>query len=240
MSLTFSVVLNHAPWAHDRDETVRTMLRDLGGPEAFLLNATDYRGGGPSPKSEPVRFTLDQWEWAARQDVAHHVFMTDDLELYTDLMLGSSFLLALSHLLEFVPGKIVGLLSNHPRCRELYDRGHRWYRTNSWVVGPCYVVPHHLMVRVADWAARRWPHETVDRLGWSDDAELNEWISKEGPREAWHPLPTIIRHRRDPSTWSHTGHGDEFSHERLSVWDEPGPYNWSCTKDVPLLPVGGP
>jgi hypothetical protein len=52
---------------------------------------------------------------------------------------------------------------------------------------------------------------------------MNMWISSQGPRESWHPLPTIIEHRGDlESTWQS---GDCFSRERVS---------WRADRFAPL------
>lgn len=54
------------------------------------------------------------------------------------------------------PDRVLGLLSNHPRGPELAMAGARWYRTNSWVVGPAYVVPHAHMVALSAWEEVRY------------------------------------------------------------------------------------
>jgi hypothetical protein len=207
--MTFSLVVNHAPWAKDREKKAEELL-DASGADNVMFHCTDYRDGGPNPKGQPVDFTLNQWRWSARQQVDHHVFMTDDLKL------ALHFWEILAAMVESAPSRILGLLSNHPYAPTLAEKGVRWYRTNSWVVGPCYVVPHEHMTRLLPWAEARGSAGSVDKLGWSDDSELNEWITRKGPGEAFHPIPTPIEHMRTLSTWEHTGHGDDYSHERVS------------------------
>jgi hypothetical protein len=216
MTPTFSLVVNHAPWARERLATALYLFAEsIGYAKAALLHDTDYRDGGPSAKCRPVLFTVNQWNWSAQQRVTHHVFMTDDLDL------APGFWKILEAMVMAAPEDVIGLLSNHPESPRLLQEGWHWYRTNSWVVGPCYVVPHVAMVDLADWAERRWPAETWDKLGWADDSELNHWVSTRGRKQALHPLPTPIEHKREISTWGHTGHGDDFSHERVS-WRESG------------------
>lgn len=208
---TFSLVVNHAPWAKERMATALLLLAEgIGHVQTFRLHDEDYRGGGPNAKDKPVLFSINQWNWSAQQTVTHHVFMTDDLEL------APGFWPILSAMVSTAPEDVIGLLSNHPKSVDLLREGYRWYRTNSWVVGPCYVVPHAAMTDLADWAERRWPDQTWDKLGWSDDSELNHWVSTRGRKQALHPLPTPIEHKRELSTWGHTGHGDDYSHERVS------------------------
>lgn len=224
MSATFSLCLNHTPWRLERVEAKVRMLCELlplsrGAP--FLLHTTDYRDEGRedarvpgNPKPAWVDFSLAQWRWSAKQQATHHLFMTDDL------LLAPGFWGLLEGMVGARPESVLGLLSNHPSAPKLHAEGLSWYRTNSWVVGPCYVVPHDLLVRFLEWAEPyRGP---AAGNGWSDDSTLNEWITFHGPGEAWHPLPTIIEHDRElVSTWAHTGHGDDYSHERVS-WKQVG------------------
>lgn len=215
-----SLVVNHAPWAIDRLHTLREMLEVLtpmpnGG--TYWTHDTDYRGGGPTPKIGPVDFTLAQWRWAAAQkEATHHVFMTDDLEL------AYGFWDILEAMVSAIGLEVIGLLSNHPAARNLQGQGARWYKTNSWVVGPCYVIPHRFLEGLLTWSEARGPAGSVDGLGWADDSELNEWITRAGPAEAFHPIPTPIRHLPFASTWTHTGHGDQYSRECVS-WRQ---YPW--------------
>lgn len=211
MTPTFSLVVNHAPWCENRRSTAWALLVEaIGCATSTLLHDIDYRGGSGNPKDKPVLFSVNQWNWSAQQKTTHHVFMTDDLEL------APGFWAILNAMVQAAPDDVIGLLSNHPKAPDLAREGWHWYRTHSWVVGPCYVLPHAACVDLADWAERRWPDETWDKLGWADDSELNHWVMTRGRKQALHPIPTPIEHMRGPSTWSHTGHGDEYSHERVS------------------------
>lgn len=244
MKPAISLCMNHTPWRPERVEALRRMLLELvplsrGVP--FFLHDTDYRDEGRrdaevpgNPKPRWVDFSLAQWRWSASQSVSHHLFMTDDLKL------APHFWELLEGMIAAAPRSILGLLSNHPSAPHLYVQGLSWYRTNAWVVGPCYVVPHEHMVRFLPWAESY--RGAAAGMGWSDDSTLNEWITFHGPGEAWHPIPTIISHDRGLlSTWAHTGHGDDFSHERINwqqIHDELGPHSWENIRGAPMLRVG--
>ncbi|HEY1696897.1 MAG TPA: hypothetical protein VGG39_32285 [Polyangiaceae bacterium] len=215
MKVSVSLCLNHAPFAHDRVPGMNRMiehleLRDGEGPRGpFWVHDIDYRKGGTVGKESRVDFTLNQWRWAVKQPTTHHAFATDDLELVP------RFWEVLDAILEVAPNDVIGLLSNHPDGPGLSDR-HRFYATNSWVVGPMYVVPHSMLEQLLAWPdTYKWDARFH---GWSDDATLNAWVTFGGPGRTLHPLPTPIEH--DPeglmSTWSHTGCGGEYSRERLS------------------------
>jgi hypothetical protein len=204
MKVSVSLCLNHAPFAHDRVPGMNRMiehleLRDGEGPRGpFWVHDIDYRKGGTVGKESRVDFTLNQWRWAVKQPTTHHAFATDDLELVP------RFWEVLDAILEVAPNDVIGLLSNHPDGPGLSDR-HRFYATNSWVVGPMYVVPHSMLEQLLAWPdTYKWDARFH---GWSDDATLNAWVTFGGPGRTLHPLPTPIEH--DPeglmSTWSHTG-----------------------------------
>lgn len=147
------------------------------------------------------------WGWSLEHSVAtHHVFMTDDLAICP------RFWDVLRAMTTAKPEAIIGLLSNHPAGPRLAAAGAHWYRCNSWIVGPAYVVPRMHLERFLPWY-REWI-ECQEKRHYGDDSSLNVWISSHGPRESWHPLPTIIEHRGDiESTWQS---GDCFSRERVS------------------------
>jgi hypothetical protein len=177
------------------------------------------------------------WQWAIDTNASHHIFMTDDLHL------APHFWPALEAMVCAKPDAILGLLSNHPAGPRLAESGARWYRCNSWVVGPAYVVPHAHLVKFLAWYKAWIP--TVNRGNFGDDSSLNEWISREGPGESWHPLPTIIEHRDDiESTWQG---GDQFSKERVSwrfmhepVANEGGGYKWDALPFAPGFDMTDP
>ena len=213
MSATFSLVVNHTPWREERCRAKTEMLVELlplsrGVP--FLLHDTDYRGLDWQQEGK-VRWALRQWEWALSTRATHHVFLTDDLRL------ASRWWACLEAMVEACPDRPIGLLSNHPEAMGLYMRGFSWYATNSWLVGPAYVMPHELLERFVGWFLSlpdgdwRTPGTRAYR---NDDSSINEWVTHHGGGRTLHPLPTIIEHRADLE--STVGHGDRYSRERLS------------------------
>lgn len=263
---TFSLVVNHTPWRPERVESLREMLDELRRPPAFsdawgpgntplYLNDADYRG--TDWQTSKVQWALDQWTWSAEWNRTHHVFLTDDLHLMP------GFWRALSAMVEGCPDNPIGLLSNHPRGPETWSNGHAWYRTNSWLVGPAYVLPHAFLLEFLEYFRALPDGNTAPGMkGWAnDDSSINEYVTRSG-RWTAHPLPTIIEHRGDLE--STVGHGDKYSRERLS-WrairsvaeEQPGgtfewvsticdtdtaalmrPGHWEGAASSPLLTVG--
>lgn len=211
MTTTFSLVINHTPWVPERVRAMAEMRRTLAVNELdelpLMFNDTDYRG--TDWQQSKVQWALDQWRWASKQDVTHHVFMTDDLHI------APRFWDILGAMVANTGDNPIGLLSNHPRAFGGSGRS-CGYRTNSWLVGPAYVLPHDFLVRFLAWfeALPDGPHTTFGTKAYrNDDSSINEFVTQSG---SWtfHPMPTIIEHRGDIG--STVGHGDKYSRERLS------------------------
>lgn len=216
MTPTLSLVVNHAPWRPERVAALAAMMPELLAidPERVFVHDTDYRGGG-NWQAAKVRWALAQWTWSLRQPTTHHVFVTDDLHL------APGFVAALVAMVTAHPDVPIGLISNHPRGPELFDAGHHGYRTNAWIVGPAYVMPHQALVDFVRWF-QSLPSGDATMPGTqayrNDDSSINEWVTNGGGGgEVWHPLPTIVEHRGDLA--STVGHGDRHSRERIS-WRE--------------------
>ncbi len=217
--MTFSLCISHTPWVQDRLNAFDAMLGALWlapapgvrvSPCPFLLNNTDYRG--TDWQVSKVAWALAQWRWSAAQGVTHHVFMTDDLHI------APRFWEILSAMCLHTGELPIGLLSNHPKGPALRrDTGAHWYRTQSWLVGPAYVLPHAFLVGFLAWFESLSFDEQKYR---NDDSSANEYVSQIGSY-ACHPLPTIIEHRGDID--STVGHGDKYSRERLSWRQEQWP-----------------
>jgi hypothetical protein len=186
------------------------MLAALGRQERpTFVNSKDYRG--TDWQEAKVEWALSQWRWAAKERTTHHVFMTDDLHI------SPYFWGILTAMVEGSKAQAIGLLSNHPRGPRLFGDGDHGYRTNSWIVGPAYVLEHKLLIDFLAWfeALPDGPHTEPGTKAWAnDDSSLNEFITRKGPGQTWHPLPTIVEHRGDLE--STVGHGDSFSRERVS------------------------
>lgn len=213
-AISFSLAILHAPWQPGRQTALAEMLRDLR-EEDPPCRIFDERKRDSVPWAKFKTVLADaQWDWALNHTSAtHHIFLTDDLNI------APRFWAIARAMIEARPSQIIGLLSNHPQGPTLTTSGLRWYRCNSWVVGPAYVLPRVALAPFLDWYRQRPDDETPNdgRRWFNDDSALNHWNTHFGPGESWHPLPTPIEHRYDlPST---VGHGDRYSRERVS-WRE--------------------
>ncbi len=250
-----SVAILHAQWRPERVRCLNEMLVSLGG---------EWEPAGLFAGQKPARMAwsqfktilaLSQWEWSlAQSDATHHLFLTDDLHM------APGFNEILAAMVTANPRRMIGLLSNHPSAEKLARLGERSYRCNSWLVGPAYCVPRAMLQGFVDWYKSLPDDEEPGGRRWfNDDSALNEWNTRIGPGESWHPLPTIIEHRADLE--SCVGHGDKYSRERVSWrytreciveadrvhWrSEPATFDLEAMKspeywggDGPMLTVGG-
>lgn len=213
--MTLAIVINHAPHREDRKACLARMLAELGGRDRpvdglplFLNDDPRLKPAGPTK----VEWTKRQWRWALDSGADHCLFMSDDLNL------APGFLSILRAMIEAKPTAILGLLSSHPRAVRLALAGYRWYRTNSWIVGPAYVFPRAHLAELFAWFCSLPDGDGPGQIAnLNDDSSANLWVSSRGPHETWHPLPTIIEHRDDIATTWVTG--DKYSRERVS-WRE--------------------
>jgi hypothetical protein len=236
-AMRISLVVNHAPWRPERAAALLLMLKELGGRTNIRINDTDYRG--QDWQAAKVAWALTQWRYGLATGATHCLFMTDDLHI------APRFWDILEAIIEAHPNDPIGFLSNHPkgpelaRNRALQVHG---YRTNSWLVGPCYLLPRAILAEFLPWFEAKAEGNAPGGRGYgNDDSTLNEFITKTG-RTTWHPLPTIIEHRHDLE--STTGHGDKYSRERVSwrecreveVVDDAGNFRWVSYPFTGVLP----
>ncbi len=211
-----SIAIQHAVWRPERREALRPMLVELLAnaiAHPFIgLTITDEKPARMAWSEFKTHLALRQWRWALEQpDCSHHLFMSDDLHL------APGFLPILNAMVEADPDRIIGLLGNHPKAVDM-SAHHSAYRCNSWVVGPAYLMPRAQLEMFLRWYEGLPDTEEPQCRRWfNDDSAINEWNTKHGRGESWHPLPTIIEHRHDVE--STVGHGDCFSRERVS-WRE--------------------
>lgn len=222
----FSLGVLHAPWKLGRKEACEQLFEALATRDADMEQPT-YRVFDENVNTDRARLPFvwaSQWRWACETGATHHLFLTDDVHV------APRFWAILTAMVQARPRSVLGLMSNHPDAVSTLFAGHRWYRTNSWVVGPAYVVPHEYLCWFVDWYERLSP---MQRRILGDDSALNDWITfgTGAPREAWHPVPTIIEHRDDvPST--HDGGKDHYGRERVS---------WRAIRGIAdEIPRGGP
>lgn len=222
--MNFSLAILHAKRKPERVRALMGMINDLIDP-AVLCRVFDDDKGDESWKTFQHKIARAQWQWSLDSGAEHCVFMTDDLAI------APRFWEVLSAMVRVRSNDVLGLLSNHPAGPALAQKGYRWYRTNSWLVGPCYVMPRLRLEAFVRWYDAM--PEAV-RAPFNDDSIINEWVSMAGPRQTYHPLPTLIEHLDLESTWCP---GDGFSKQRLSWRSEFQPVDTGHGFEWPSKPA---
>jgi hypothetical protein len=236
----------HCRTRPERVANLKDMLSGLHAPTVEIRVFDDDKGE-ESWRTFQHTIARKQWQWAVDTEEPYCVFMSDDLAV------APMFWRILRKMTIARPTSVIGLLSNHPAGPALAEKGYHWYRTNSWIVGPAYLMPRPLLLDFLRWYDAQKPDEIAP---FNDDSIINEWVSRAGPGETYHPLPTIIEHLDIESTWCP---GDQFSKQRLSWRAEFSPidtgkgFAWAetarkfdglnerefWTGDAPMLQVAG-
>jgi hypothetical protein len=149
-------------------------------------------GGKPSDgyreftDREPnIAWSERMWNWGLETGTDWFLTLQDDVEV------APCFWPALNAMLDTLDGigaSVLGLSSVHPVQVETARQGHRWYRTNSHLVGWAYAIRHDTLRSFMAWRARQVLPPTT-----TEDSLLNHWITVSG-NDTWHPCPTIVDH----------------------------------------------
>jgi hypothetical protein len=166
------------------------------------------------------------WQWGL--DSGAEWFLT----VQDDTLPAPCFWRALPAMLMHVgPNAVLGLSAVHPIGPEIARQGHRWYCTQSWVIGWGYAMRRTDLAEFLAWCDAR-PQLVAER---NEDDLINIWVH-DTCRLTWHPVPSILDH--DTSIDS-TYDNDRHAHRRSSVtWRDFGEGSL-CSEDF-WLPSGTP
>lgn len=242
--VTFALGLPHTPWNPERVKSFARLCRSVGlevGHTATAEFAGVARRDCPAvdfrffADKEPNRVWAQKlWRWAASTSATHLIQLQDDCEPSPE------FWARLHAMVSANPNVIIGLEAAHPNGPDLNARGDRWYVTNSWLVGVGYVFPMGLLREFLAWCDAN-PEQVSQH---NEDELINVWVSSaNGPKQCWHPIPTLIDHDTSiPSTYDN----DTHAHRRPTVtwrdgsWSDEqlkSPEFWRPQARVKVLPV---
>lgn len=148
------------------------------------------------------------WRWGLETGADFFLTLQDDSDVMPE-----GFWPALQAMLTVLPkGAALGLSAVHPEAIKVRAQGHRWYRTQSWLVG---------------WGYGLWREDLEELLAFREDlgedaAALNEdslvnaFIAATG-RSTWHPVPSIVDH--DTSLESNYGNDEHTCRRTVVRWD---------------------
>ena len=163
--MTIALCIPHAPWIKARRVSLARLVAELepeakGGPENYKL-LTDR-----APNNV---WSVQMWKWMLDTNAEFCLTLQDDA------IAAPFFWPALRAMLSHLPkGSALGLSSVHPIAAEVARRGHRWFRTTSWVIG---------------WASGMWREDLEAFYEWRTSEEGDAFA-----RDTWHPTPTIVDH----------------------------------------------
>jgi hypothetical protein len=206
----------HTPWVPERAAALKKLLPQIG------LDYTLFTDREPN-----WSWSERMWTWGAESGASHFLTLQDDV------ILAPRFRQKLEAIIQACPDQIIGLSAVHPIAPEIARQGHRWYRTQSWIVGWAYVVPTPVLQEFLKWRASLG--ERVRQI--NEDDLLNRFV-KSTKRHTYHPVPTIVDH--DVSLVS-TYSNDSHVHRKATVtwhgYQDQALHNASWWRDAnpPLL-----
>jgi hypothetical protein len=217
---TVALAIPHAAWKSERRASMARVRAALGIPDALrqaqvptdpdgivdadllivdeVLSLVAYREF--SEKESNWEWSERMWRWMVSTGADFVLTLQDD-----DLI-APNFWPALVAMLQHLPKRtVLGLMSQHPACPELFQRGEHWVRTHSWAVGTGYGLWREDLE-----AFLRWRDENVAAVRMlNEDQMLNAWVGAQG-YQTLHPNPTIVDHDTTIETNYAGNENDEY------------------------------
>lgn len=186
---------------------------DLGIPFDHVTTYAEFTDREPNQV-----WSVKMWRWLLDTGAEFCLTLQDDVipspKFWPELRA------MLAHL---PPGSLLGLSGVHPAAVEVARRGHRWYRTTSWVIGWAYGMWREDLAAFLEWRTSDEGDAYAERIKPNgEDAVINAWVGN-AKRDTWHPVPAIVDHdtsvgssyanddhghRRPWVTWHTYGHAD--------------------------------
>lgn len=237
--MTIALAIPHTPWVPERVESMARVRMSLGYAsvdtckECCVISQVEHYQEFTERASNKV-WPRKMWQWGI--DTGADWFLT----LQDDVLLPDFFWPALKALLPHVGvNGVLGLSAVNPMGPEIARQGHRWYRTQSGIIGWAYAMRRADLVEFCAWFDAH--PELVTKL--NEDDLLNKWVI-DTKRSAYHPVPTLVDH--DTSIDSQYSN-DQHAHRRASVtWRDYGEGSltstdfWLPSGEPQLLPVPQP
>lgn len=197
---TIALAIPHTPWIPERAASMARLRTALSSDDP--AHAGDhYRE--LTDRAPNAVWSVDMWRWML--DTGADFCLT----LQDDVLAAPCFWPALRAMLEQLPrGHLLGLSGVHPMAAEVARRGHRWYRTTSWVIGWAYGLWRDDLAAFLEWrTSAEGEAYTASIAPNGEDAVLNAWVGR-AKRDVWHPVPTIVDHDVSiDSSYSNDDHG---------------------------------
>lgn len=204
---TIALCVPHTPWVPERVKSMKRLRDALGGDFVAAkacgagFSASNYHE--LTDRAPNQVWSVAMWKWML--DTGADFCLT----LQDDCLVAPHFWPALRAMLTHLPrGHLLGLSGVHPMAAEVARRGHRWYRTTSWVIGWAYGMWREDLEAFLTWRLSAEGEAFTQRIAPNgEDAVINAWVGN-AERDTWHPVPTIVDHDTSiDSSYANDDHG---------------------------------
>jgi hypothetical protein len=228
---TIALGIPHAAWVPARVESMARLRKALE-VSAPAGDSCGWPAAAGRPALEYREFTdrESNWDWSERM----WTWMLETganfcLTLQDDDLVAPNFWPALRAMLEQLPGgAVLGLMSQHPACVGLLERGEHWVCTHSWAVGTGYGLWREDLAEFLEW--RKANAESLRAQNVNEDQMLNTWVTASG-RQTWHPNPTIVDHDTTIATNYAGNENDAYRTSAVPWTKRPGLLDAMATPD---------
>jgi hypothetical protein len=216
------IVVNHAPWAKGRPETLARLLEQLG-PSADVLVIPSRR---VEHSSSWARKT---WEFVEDQK-GPVITLEDDVEV------APGFVAACEAVSSLAPDEAISLHTQVPEAVQCAAEGHRWCRC-YWLSGPASILPPWVAASLLDYAAAI-PQGVLAHMN-HDNVTMHWAWARQRPFLA--TIPALAHHDTGvPSTLGYDDHPNRVPHVPLCNFPDARPADpawWGSPATAPTAPT---
>ncbi len=200
---TLALGIPHLPDRGARDERLHALLGVIDSGAGYPERLRVFTDREPN-----AVWSKKMWTWGLETGAEFFLTLQDDSDLMPE-----GFWPAIHAMLTVLPkGAALGLSAVHPEAIKVRAQGHRWYRTQSWLVGWGYGLWREDLEALLEFREELGD----DAAALNEDQLVNVFISATG-RSTWHPIPSIVDH--DTSLESNYGNDAHTCRRTVVRWD---------------------
>lgn len=199
-ALTFCLFISHTPWVPARVESLKRLEAQLHGSPLGPPEVVIWAERAPNHT-----WSEHMWLAATRENTTHCVFLQDDITV------APRFWEILTAMVAARPDEPICLESVHQTIPLIAETGTPGVYTPDGMIGPGYVVPREWLAEAIQWkntcldSMKRAALNKAPRAPFGEDTLLGFFAAWKGT-QIFQPIPAIIDHGSESSTYGNDGH----------------------------------